>query len=96
MKNQKGVTPMMTDLPDKFETARGLLRYSTMDTGDRYVTFEVEPDDFDVAMSGRVVGMIVPADVGVEHLDQVLGDIRHFGGVRFVILPRSDQKDNPE
>ena len=82
---------MFTELPEKFETARGLMRYSTMDTGDRYVTFEVEPEDFDKAMAGRVTGMIVPADVSAHHLDQVLGEIRDLGGVRFVITPRSQQ-----
>ena len=80
---------MMTELPDEFEIARGLLRYSTMDTGDRYVTFEVDPEDFDLAMAGRLTGMIVPADVSTRHLDQVLGEIRDSGGVRFVITPRS-------
>lgn len=80
---------MMTELPEKFETARGLLRYSVMDTGDRYVTFEVDQKDFDVAMAGRLTGMIVPTEVSEEHLDQVLGEIRDLGGVRFVITPRS-------
>ena len=80
---------MLTELPEKFETARGLLRYSVMDTGDRYVTFEVDPEDIDLAMAGRLTGMIVPADVGEDHRDQVLGDIRDLGGVRFVITPRS-------
>ena len=82
---------MMNELPDKFDTARGLLRYSTMDTGDRYVAFATDPDDSDLAMNGRIVGMIVPADVSEQHLDQVLGEIRDSGGVRFVILPRSQQ-----
>ena len=82
---------MMDELPDKFDTARGLLRYSTMDTGARYVQFAIDPDDFDLAMNGRIVGMIVPADVSEQHLDQVLGEIRDSGGVRFVILPRSQQ-----
>ena len=63
--------------------------YSTKDTGDRYVTFEVDPEDFDTAMAGRVAGMIVPTDVSQRHLDQVLGEIRDLGGVRFVITPRS-------
>ena len=80
---------MFTELPEKFETARGLMRYSTMSTGDRYVTFEVDPEDFDSAMAGRVTGMIVPAEVSAHHLDQVLGEIRDLGGVRFVITPRS-------
>ncbi len=80
---------MMRQLPDKFDTARGLLRYSTMDTGDRYVTFEIDEDDFDLAMSGRISGMIVPAYVGKQHLDQVLGEIRDSGGVRFVVIRRS-------
>ena len=82
---------MMTELPEVFETARGLMRYSTMDTGDRYVTFEVDPEDFDKAMIGGLCGMIVPADVSKRHLDQVLGEIRDLGGVRFVITPRSQQ-----
>ena len=81
----------MRQLPDKFDTARGLLRYSTMDTGDRYVTFEIDPDDWDVAKNGEIVGMIIPADVDVEHLDQVLGQIRDLGGLRFVVMPRSLQ-----
>ena len=80
---------MMTELPENFDTARGLLRYSVMDTGDRYVTFEVDPEDIDLAMAGRLTGMIVPADVGKAHLDQVLGEIRDLGGVRFVVTPRS-------
>ncbi len=82
---------MMYKLPDKFDAARGLLRASTMDTGDRYVEFAIDPDDFDLAMNGRIVGMIVPADVSGRHLDQVLGEIRDLGGVRFVVLPRSQQ-----
>ncbi len=82
---------MMNELPDKFDTARGLLRYSTMDTGDQYVEFAIDPDDFDLAMTGRIGGMIVTADVSEQHLDQVLGEIRDSGGVRFVILPRSQQ-----
>ncbi len=82
---------MMDELPDKFDTARGLLRYSTTDTGARYVQFAIDPDDFDLAMNGRIGGMIVPADVSGQHLDQVLGEIRDSGGVRFVILPRSQQ-----
>ena len=82
---------MMNELPDKFDTARGLLRYNTMDTGARYVEFVIDPDDFDLAMNGRIGGMIVPADVSEQHLDQVLGEIRDSGGVRFVILPRSQQ-----
>ena len=80
---------MLTELPENFKTARGLLRYSVMDTGDRYVTFEVDPEDFDLAMAGRLTGMIVPTDVDQQHLDQVLGEIRDLGGVRFVITPRS-------
>ena len=80
---------MLTELPENFKTARGLLRYSVMDTGDRYVTFEVDPEDFDLAMAGRLTGMIVPADVDQRHLDQVLGEIRDLGGVRFVVTPRS-------
>ena len=80
---------MMRQLPDKFDTARGLLRYSTMDTGDRYVTFEIEDEDWDLVKNGEIVGMIIPADVGVVHLDQVLGQIRDLGGLRFVVLPRS-------
>ena len=80
---------MLTELPEEFETARGYVRYSTMDTGDRYVTFEVDPEDYDLAMAGRLTGMIVPAEVSAHHLDQVLGEIRDLGGVRFVITPRS-------
>ncbi len=82
---------MMNELPDKFDTARGLLRYSTMDTGDQYVEFAIDPDDFDLAMNGRIGGMIVRADVSASRLDQVLGEIRDSGGVRFVVLPRSQQ-----
>ena len=82
---------MLTELPDKFEIARGELRYSTMDTGDRYVTFEIDPEGFDLAMAGRLAGMIVQADVDKERFDQVLADIRHSGGVRFVVTPRSQQ-----
>ncbi len=82
---------MMHELPDKFDTARGLMRYSTMDTGDRYVTFEIEDEDWDVAKNGEIVGMIIPADVGKQHLDQVLGEIRDLGGVRFVILPPTER-----
>ena len=81
----------MNELPDKFDTARGLLRYNTMDTGALYVEFVIDPDDFDLAMNGRIGGMIVRADVSASHLDQVLGEIRDSGGVRFVILPRSQQ-----
>ena len=87
----KGMAPMMHNLPDKFDTTRGLMRYSIMDTGDRYVEFAIDPDDFDLAMNGRIGGMIVPADVSKRHLDQVLGEIRDSGGVRFVVLPRSQQ-----
>ncbi len=81
----------MYKLPDKFDTARGLLRYNIMDTGDRYVAFAIDPHDFDLAMNGRIVGMIVPADVSEQHLDQVLGEIRDLGGVRFVVLPQIQQ-----
>jgi hypothetical protein len=82
-----GDVPMMTELPDKFDTVRGSLRYSTMDTGDRYVTFGVDPEDFDLAMAGRIVS----ADVDGDRLDQLLGEIRDLGGVRFVVTPRSQQ-----
>jgi hypothetical protein len=82
---------MMTELPDKFDTVRGSLRYSTMDTGDRYVTFGVDPEDFDLAMAGRLAGMIVSADVDGDRLDQLLGEIRDLGGVRFVVTLRSQQ-----
>ena len=82
---------MMHELPDKFDTARGSLRYSTMDTGDRYVEFAINAKDYDRVMAGEIVGMIIPADVGKAHLDQVLGEIRDLGGVRFVITPRSQQ-----
>ena len=53
------------------------------------MTFGIVPEDFDLAMAGRIAGMIVPADVDREQLDQVLGEIRDLGGVRFVITPRS-------
>ena len=55
------------------------------------MTFEVDPEDFDLAMAGRLTGMIVPANVSQRHLDQVLGEIRELGGVRFVVTPRSQQ-----
>jgi len=88
---------MMFELPENFKTARGLLAYSTMDTGDRYVTFMVEPEDWDVANEGMIAGVIIPAEVGQEHLDQVLGEIRDHGGVRFIIIPprRPRQQDAP-
>ena len=82
---------MMNELPDKFKTARGGLRYSTMDTGDRYVVFTIDDDDWDLAQNGEIAGMIIPADVGQQHLDQVLGEIRDAGGVRFVVIPRSTE-----
>ena len=80
---------MMDQLPEKFDTVRGSLRYSTMDTGDRYLVFAIAPEDFDRAMAGEISGMIIPADVSARHFDQVLGEIRDLGGVRFVITPRS-------
>ncbi len=82
---------MMDELPEKFDTVRGYLRYSTMDTGDRYVTFGIDPEDFETAMAGRLIGMIVPADVSKRHLDQVLGEMRDLGGVRFVVLPPTEK-----
>ncbi len=84
---------MMNELPAKFDTARGLMRYGNMDTGDRYVTFEIEPDDFELAMAGRVIGMIVPADVDGQTLDQTLGEMRDAGGVRFVVVPKDGNPD---
>ncbi len=80
----------MCQLPKDYETARGLLRYSTMDGGARYIVFHVEPEDLKTAREGAVVGMIVPAEVDQHHLDQVLGQIRDLGGVRFVVVPRRD------
>ena len=80
---------MKDELPEKFDTARGMLRCSVMDTGDRHVVFVVDPGDLDLAMNGRIAGMIVPAEVDQQHLDQVLGEIRDLGGVRFIVLPRS-------
>ena len=85
---------MLHKLPDKFDTARGLLCCSTMDTGDRYVEFATDPEDFDVAMKGKIVGMIVPADVSARHLDQALGEIRDLGGVRFVVLPPTPSEES--
>ena len=82
---------MMDELPKEFDTVRGWLRYSTMDTGDRYLVFAIEPEDFDRAMAGEISGMIIPADVSTRHLDQVLGEIRDLGGVRFVILPPTEK-----
>ncbi|MBT3551728.1 MAG: hypothetical protein HOO19_21545 [Rhodospirillaceae bacterium] len=60
---------------------------STMGTGDRYVIFEIERDDFELAMEGRVVGVIIPDDVDGQSLDQLLGEVRDAGGVRFVVVP---------
>jgi hypothetical protein len=79
---------MLHELPKESKTARGFLRYSTMDGGARYVVFHVEPEDLETAREGAVVGMIVPAEVDQHHLDQVLGQIRELGGVRFVVVPR--------
>ncbi len=78
---------MMSELPENFKTARGYLNYSTMDTGDRHVVFSVEPDDWETVKAGRVTGMIIPAGVDMQHLDQVLGEIRDLGGVRFIVQP---------
>jgi hypothetical protein len=83
---------MMTELPKDFKTVRGSMRYSTMDTGDRYVSFGIWPEDWDAAQEGRIVAFIVPAGVGQRHLDQVLGEIRDDGGVRFVVMPRQTGK----
>ena len=80
---------MMNEFPEEFDTVRGLLRYSTTDTGDRYLAFGIEPEDFGRAMAGRVIGMIIPAGVSTQHLDQVLGEILDLGGVRFVVVPPS-------
>jgi len=63
------------------------LASSTMGTGDRYVIFEIERDDFELAMEGRVVGVIIPDDVDGQSLDQLLGEVRDAGGVRFVVVP---------
>ena len=82
---------MMYALPDKFDTARGGLGYSTMDTGDRFLVFTIEDDDWDLVKNGEIAGMIIPADVGQQHLDQVLKEIRDSGGVRFVVMPRSTE-----
>ena len=54
---------MMNELPDNFKTARGVMGYSLIDTGDRYLVFNVEEDDFDLTMAGRIIGMIIPAEV---------------------------------
>lgn len=42
-------------------------------------------------MEGHITGMIIPAQVSKRHLNQVLGEIRAFGGVRFVVTPRTNQ-----
>ena len=82
---------MMYELPEGFDIVRGSLGYSTMDTGDRYLVFGVEPEDFDWAKAGGIVGMIIPAGVGARYLDQVLGEIRDLGGVKFVIQPLTER-----
>jgi hypothetical protein len=40
-----------------------------------------------LAMEGRVVGVIIPDDVDGQSLDQLLGEVRDAGGVRFVVVP---------
>jgi hypothetical protein len=56
-----------------------------MDTGARYVSFGFRLEDL---KGGQIVGLIIPAEVDKRHLDQVFGEIRDFGGVRFVVVPR--------
>ena len=80
---------MTQRLPTIRVASENAVRRPAAPTGDRYVTFEVDQDDFDKAMAGRLTGMKVPAEVSARHLDQVLAEIRDLGGVRFVITPRS-------
>jgi len=82
---------MMYELPEGFDIVRGSLGYSTMDTGDRYLVFLVEPEGFDLAKVSGIFGMIIPADVDARHLDQVLGEIRDLGGVKFVVKPLTER-----
>ena len=83
---------MMYQLPEKFETARGHLKYNTTDTGDRYLVFLVEPEDSKLAEDGTIAGLVIPARVRQSHLDQVLGEIHDSGGIRFIVIPRRDSE----
>jgi hypothetical protein len=62
-----------------------------MDTGDRYLVFAFEPEDFDLAKASGIVGMVIPANVDKKHLDQVLGEIHELGGVKFVVKPLTER-----
>ena len=80
---------MMNELPKDFITVRGTLAYSRMDTGDRYAAFLAEDEEYEKAKGGMIVGFIISAEVSQRHLDQVFGEIRDYGGVRFVIVDQA-------
>ena len=82
---------MMFELPDEFKISPGGLNCSMMDTGAVYLVFTAEDDEaWQIGLEGHITGIIIPAQVSRRHLDQVLGEIRDLGGVRFVVTPRTD------
>jgi hypothetical protein len=85
---------MFAELPKDSKTVGGTVSYSTTDTGDRFVSFASK--DIETARGGFVVGFVIPAGVSERQLQQVLGEIRSLGGVRFIVRPRKPEQAKPE